>query len=307
MITHRRALLIGALLSLFMAACSGGDTPAQSQPPTTEEGPATDPTPSTSTAADDSVAADQVIVVDLSAVFGGFLWHVVEASTGESLGTPTVRVSIDVENLTAEASRPPSRLSLRTSAGLIENSGFGITADIAPSAVESGNYEFRVDAGFTFDGAVLLIGRDGRAQASVPLAGGEVVSLDPIEVTVDGVGTAEAVEIWLSQVGVEWHSLAVHGGSAEVGTAFLTATIDITLGDQSRTAKDTFELVVPNGQTVTPERAPNEVLHAGVTAEGLDVAFIIPDPVDGNYVLRLLNLSRFPEDTVAEIPFTIGE
>jgi hypothetical protein len=262
---------------------------------------------STSAAADDSVAADRVIVVDLSAVFGGFRWHVVEASTGESLGTPTVRVSIDVENLTTEVSRPPSSLSLRTSAGLIENSGFGITADIAPSVVEAGNYEFQVDAGFTFDGAVLLIGRDGSAQASVPLASGEVVSLEPIEVTVDEVGTADAVEIRLSQVGVEWHSLAVHGESAEVGTAFLTATIDITLGDQSRTAKDTFELVVPSGQTVTPERAPNEVLDAGVMAEGLDVAFIIPDPVDGNYVLRLLNLSRFPEDTVAEIPFTIGE
>ncbi|MCP3976415.1 MAG: hypothetical protein GY720_18165 [bacterium] len=306
MSTYRQTLLIGALLSLAVAACSSDDTQA-SVPPTTEAAPANDSTLSTSTTAGDSAAADRTIVVDLSAVFGGFRWHVVEASTGESLGTPTVRVSIGVENLATEASRPPSSLSLLTSAGLIENSGFGITADIAPSVVETGNYEFQVDAGFTFEGAVLLIGHDGSAQASVPLAGGEVVSLEPIEMTVDDVGTADAVEIRLSQVAVDWHSLAVHGESAEVGTAFLTATVDITLGDQSRTAKDTFELVVPSGQTVTPERAPNEVLTAEVTAEGLDVAFVIPDPVDGNYVLRLLNLSRFPEDTVAEIPFTIGD
>ncbi len=292
---------------MSVAGCGGDDAPAASLPSTTETGPAPDATPSTSGVTDDPVASDETIVVDLSAVFGGFRWHVVEASVGESLGTPTVRVGIDVENLTSEANRPPSSVSLMTSDGLIEDSGFGVTAEIAPSAVEAGSYEFQVDAGFTFDESVLFIGADGSAHASVPLAGTEVVSLEPIEVTVDEVGTADAVEIRLGQVGVDWHSLAFHGESAEAGSAFLTATVDITLGAQSRTATDTFELVLPGGDTVTPERAPNEVLSEGVTAEGLEVAFVVSDPIEGDYVLRLLNLSRFPEDTVAEVPFTLGE
>ncbi len=29
--------------------------------------------------------------------------------------------------------------------------------------------------------------------------------------------------------------------------------------------------------------------------------------IAGDYVIRLLNLSRFPEETVVEIPFTLGE
>lgn len=295
------------VFSLLVAACGGGgDATGSSASPSTQAEPETEapaPTESDSGAA----AEEQVISVGLATVFGGFRWNVVEARLGESFGTPTVSVSIDVENLGPEEDSAGVEVSLETPNGVIANTGFGVTTDIAAGSSESGIFEFQVAQGLAIEDSTLLIGRDGEAQASVPLGGGDVVSLEPIEIAVDEVDTADAIEIRLAKVVVDWHSLAVLGGSAEKGTSFLTTIVDITLGDQSRTAKDTFELVLPNGDIVVPERAPNEVLDAGEPAEGLEVAFIVPDPTAGDYLLRLLNLSRFPEDALAEVLFTIGE
>lgn len=294
------------LVSLLVAACGGGEAAEPAASPTTQT--ASDAGSPTPTDADTGPATEeQVITVGLSAVFGGFQWNVVEARLGTSAGTPAVFVSIDVENLGSDDDSPGSELSLETPEGVIANSGFGVTAKVAPASSENGVYEFKVSQEFIIEDSTLLIGRDGGAQASIPLGGGNVVSLEPIEVAVDEVGTGEAIELRLASVVIDWHSLGTFDEAADEGTSFLTAVLDITLGDQSRTAKDTFELVLPNGETVTPERAPNEVLKAGVTAEGLEVAFIIPDPIAGDYRLRLFNLSRFPEDSMAEVSFTVGE
>ncbi len=294
-------------VALFLAACGGaeGETAPTGAPNTPATGDPTELSPGATETAEDPPAAETV-TVGASADFGGFRYHVIEAGLGESLGTPVLIVSIDVENLGTEAGRPPSDLHLRTPDGLVDNSGFGVTADIAPGSSDSGIFEFQVGTGFAFEGATVLIGRDGGAQAEIPMAGGSVVSLAPMEVVVDEVGTADLVEIRLDRVIVDWHSLGLFGESADTGTAYLTVVVDITLGDKSRTALDTFEILLPSGEVVTPKKAPNEVLESGVTAEGLEVAFIVPDPFAGEYVLRLLNLSRFPEGTVAEVPFELG-
>lgn len=299
--------MLGIACVLVLAACGGsdGETVSTDSPTSATEGAATETGPP-ATDAVESPPAQESVTVGASADFGGFRYHVVEASLGESLGSPVVQVSIDVENLGSEADRPTAQVSLQAGGGEIENSGFGVTADVAPGSSENGTFEFSVGAGFSFDGAVVLIGGEGSSRAAVPLAGGAVVSLAAVETMVDEVGIADLVEIHLGQVVVDWHSLGLFGESSDAGTAYLTVVVDITLGEKSRTALDTFELLLPSGETVAPKKAPNEVLEAGVAAEGLEVAFIIPDPFAGEYVLRLLNLSRLPEGTVAEVPFVLG-
>ena len=297
------------LVSLVIAACGGGGTQPDSTalPPAQETTTAASPQLTESDTDPEADAEEQVVAVGLSADFGMFRWHVVEARLGDSFGAPTLYVSIDVENIAMEEGSPEKALSLETPNGVIENSGFGVTTDVAPSSSENGVYEFQVEPNLAIEESVLRIGREGQAQALIPLGGGEVVSLEPIVVLVDEVGTAEAIELRLVSVVVDWHSLGTFGDSADVGTAYLTAVVDITLGEKSRTAADTFELVLPGGETVAAEKAPNEVLDAGVTAGGLEVSFIVPDQFDGEYRLRLLNLSRFPEDAVAEVGFAIGK
>jgi hypothetical protein len=268
------------------------DSETTATPPPSEESPATSP-------------RGEVLSVGESTVFGGFRFAVLEAGFGDSLGVPTVSVSVDVENLGSEAGRPTPLVNLVSGGVSVEDSGFGISSDIQPGGTASGSYEFQVDARFSFEGSALSIGREGSSQASVPLTGGPVVSLEPVEAAIDVTGTVEGIELRLGRVLIDWHSLALHGESSSAGTAFLTAVVDITLGSQSRTAIDTFELVVPGGETVTPEKAPNEVLGAGELVTELEVGFIVPNPYAGAYTLRLFNLSRFPEDAAVEVQFNL--
>ena len=295
------------LIGLFMLASCGNDSgpafPAVDQISTTPDDSAqTDPEP------DDPPAArvDEVIDVGLEADFGGLRYHVAQAALGERFGSPQVSVNLELTNLQLEAVSPRFAVSLHSSGEVFERSGAG-GAEIAPGATGVDTYQFPVGSNFSFDDAVLFIGDEGSAQASIELSGGAVVSLTPLEVRIDETGTAELVEMRLDQVIIDWHSLALFDESAVVGTSFLTAVVDITLGDLSRTAQDTFELVLPDGETLTPEKAPSTAISADETATGLEVAFIVPDPFAGDYVLRLLNLRRFPADTMVEIPFAVRE
>ncbi len=303
-------MAIGSTLAVILSACGGNaeslearDTSTSASVETTDSQDATDDadsTPDTAAAPGDSVAVDETVV------FGGYRFTVVEAVLGESLGSPTVSLSIDVENLGPEAGRLDPSVNLLSGGSSLETTGFGISTDIDPGATSNAKYEYQVDAAFTFDGAAVTIGPEGSTQARVPLDGGPVESRDPSETIVDEAGTAEGIELRLDRVRVDWHSLGHHGVPSDAGTAFVHVVVDITLGNQSRTARDTFELMTPDGQTVSPETAPNEVLSPGVPAAGLEVGFIVPDPFAGGYTLRLLNLSRYPDDAMVEIPFSLA-
>ncbi len=307
MVRSGRALVAGVALPFLLAACGGGTDSgtADERPPPSVVDSETTATPAPSVESSASPSGDEVLTVGESTVFGGFRFSVLEAGFGDSLGVPTVSISVDVENLGSEIGRPTRLVNLVSSGVSVEDSGFGITSDVQPGGTANGSYEFQVDAAFTFEGSTLSIGREGSTQASVALSGGPVVSLEPAEATVDVSGTAEGIEFRLDRVLIDWHSLALRGESSDAGTAFLTAVVDITLDSQSRTAKDTFELVVPGGETVTPEKAPNEVLSAGELLTELEVGFIVPNPYAGVYALRLLNLSRYPEDAVVEVHFSV--
>lgn len=302
----RATALIGLAL---LSSCGGSGDDGQRAVVTTDQG-ADSPDDSTPTVADPDelpvATADDEVAVGLEADFGGFRYHAIQATLGERFGSLNVAVSVDVENLGAEPASPRFIVSLQTSGEVFERIGGG-GPEIAPGATVNDTYEFTVGADFGFDDAVLSIGEEGSAQASIALTGGAVVSLTPIELGIDLAGTAELVEMRLDRVVIDWHSLAVFDESADAGSAFLTAVVDISLGDTSRTAMETFELVLPGGETVTPERAPNEVINADEPAAGLEVAFIVPDPFGGDYVIRLVNLTRFPADTMVEIPFVVGE
>lgn len=305
--TKRWGWRAATLSGLFMlASCGNNAGPAAlaaDQPATTPDDSAqTDAEPDQAPAE----AVDEVIDVDLEADFGGLRYHVVKAALGERFDSPQVSVNLELTNLQLEADRPAFVVSLHSSGEVFERFGGG-GAEIASGETVEETYQFPVDPGFSFDDAVLFIGDEGRARASIDLTGGAVVSLTPLEVPIDETGTAELVEMRLERVMIDWHSLARFDESAVAGTSFLTAVVDISLGDLSRTAQDTFELVLPDGETVTPETAPSTAIRAGEPAIGLEVAFIVSDPFAGDYLLRLLNLTRFPADTMVEIPFAVGE
>ncbi len=307
MVRSGRLLVVGIIASSLLVACGGGSDPWDGDEQPTSSASDSEPTatPAPSEASDETEVGDEVLAVGESVVFGGFRFAVLDAGFGESLGIPTVSVSVDAENLGSEAGRPTRQVSLATGGVAVDNSGFDISTNIQPGGTANASYQFQVDAGYTFEGSVLTLGREGNAQASVPLSGGPVVSLVPFETSVDVGGTAEGIELRLDRVGIDWHSLELSGESSGAGTAFLTVVVDITLDSLSRTALDTFELVVPSGATITPEKAPNEVLNEGELVAGLEVGFIVPDPFAGEYTLRLLNLRRYPDDAVVELEFRL--
>lgn len=302
-------LALVGVLSLALAACGGSASGA-----TTTDAPVEAPAsaaPAEPTTSPEPTAATTTIQVDGEAWFAGF--HLTfGAATAEI--TPgrggIVTIETMFENTGDEDATLDATLNL-ASAG--ENAREAITMDIprVPGGLSGkGLLAFDVEDTFTFDDAVLTLGRSGNQQAVVPLTAmaGEAVTQEPVAVTASGSGQAGDLRIDIDGGELRADSPWRHG-QMEEGSLVLTmsyaATFDSGFAGGFAFTAENVALRLPDGTTVgviQDGRSQSiELIGSNATVKHLYSRFEIDDPAAGDYAF----LVRSFDGAEDEILFTI--
>jgi hypothetical protein len=174
----------------------------------------------------------------------------------------------------------------------------------------AGSLAFEIEDSFTFDDAVLTIGRAENQQAIVPLtpSAGTAVTQEPVPVTASGDGTAGDLKLEL--LGGEYRADQPWShGQMEDGSYVLTLTYDASFesdfaGGFAFTAEN-VALKLPDGTTVgviQDGRSQSiELIGPRSTIKDAYSRFEIEDPAAGQYAL----LVRSFDGAEDKIPFTI--
>ena len=300
-------LAIAGALSLTIAACGGGtaspeataDTGALVATAAPVES-ATEATPSTVT-----VQVDQVIW------FAGFKVALGAATAELTPGRGgSVTIEATFENTGDESARFDGSLNL-ASAGENATEGIGMDIPSVPGGqTGKGTLAFDVEDSFTFDEAVLTVGRSANQQAIVPLTAtaGSAVTLEPVAVAVSGSGTAGDLKLELNDAELRADQPWNHGQMAQ-GSLVLTVTYDASFesdfaGGFAFTAEN-VALKLPDGTTVGTiqdgESQSLELIGPNATVKDQFSRFEIEDRAAGDYVL----LVRSFDNAEDEIPFSI--
>lgn len=302
-------LALAGVLSIALAACGGTATGA-----TTTSAPADVPAstaPAEPTTAPEATPAATTVQVDGEAWFAGF--HLTFGAATADLASGrggTVTIETMFENTGDEDATLDATLNL-ASAG--ENARDALEMDIprVPGGLSAkGLLAFAVDDTFTFDDAVLTLGRSGNQQAVVPLTAmaGEAVTLAPVAVTATGSGQAGDLRIDLDGGELRADSPWSHG-QMEDGSFVLTMTYSATFdsgfaGGFAFTAEN-VALRLPDGTTVgviQDGRSQSiELIGPDSTVKDLFSRFEIDDPAAGDYAF----LVRSFDGAEDEIAFTI--
>lgn len=302
-------LALAGVLSIALAACGGTATGA-----TTTSAPADVPAstaPAEPTTAPEATPAATTVQVDGEAWFAGFHLTFGAATADLTSGRGgTVTIETMFENTGDEDATLDATLNL-ASAG--ENARDALEMDIprVPGGLSAkGLLAFAVDDTFTFDDAVLTLGRSGNQQAVVPLTAmaGEAVTLAPVAVTATGSGQAGDLRIDLDGGELRADSPWSHG-QMEDGSFVLTMTYSATFdsgfaGGFAFTAEN-VALRLPDGTTVgviQDGRSQSiELIGPDSTVKDLFSRFEIDDPAAGDYAF----LVRSFDGAEDEIAFTI--
>ena len=302
-----RLALVG-VLSLALAACGGTASGA-----TTTTAPTADPVsaaPAEPTTAPQPTAGTTTVQVDREAWFAGF--HLTFGAANAEI-TPgrggVVTIETAFENTGDEDARLDATLNL-ASAG--ENAREAMAMDIpsVPGGLTAkGVLAFDVEDTFTFDDAVLTLGRSGNQQAIVPLiaTAGEAVTREPVAVTASGGGQAGDLRIDLDGGELRADSPWKHG-QMEDGSLVLTMTYSATFdsgfaGGFAFTAEN-VALRLPDGTTVgviQDGRSQSiELIGPNATVKDLYSRFEIDDPAAGDYAFLVRSFDG-AEDEIAFI------
>lgn len=305
------ALLLAALL---LAACGGGGGDKETPEPTEEPSPAAAEESPTRPAGEDTVQVDQTY------------WHAgFKVTLGEARLTEgdferlAVEIEASFENLGNGGNRPNSALTLESGGQSYTDTTFSHDTPFIQAGLSAdGLIAIEVDEQFSFDDAVLVIGRPPNHQAMVPLTpgAGELVSLEPQEVTASGSATAGAVTVTLTRAELDANLHERHS-VLEVGKVTLTVFFSampeagIQLG-QGVLSSENVALKLPDGTSVAVRddgvSGVNELLQGkeGTTIPDLSVRFEVPEPVEGEYAFILKGAYGAGGAQVqAEVPFTV--
>jgi hypothetical protein len=257
---------------------------------------------------DDSAAPGEVralirtIDVGKTVHYAGFEVQVDDVSVGfDPAGFAVAFVTMTLTNETPRDDR------LQTAVEVVsQGSTAVIDRDLLPEVPSGGTaagaVSIRLDpATFTFDDAVLFVGRPDRQRAQIPLgSAGELVTLMPVALDVGGGASDDVSSITIDGVSLAWDTADPRGHAAP-GVAFLQ--IGYTLDSTVATAvnDESVVLVRPDGSSVTGVGGTTGRVDGDVPFQST-VAFEVADPPTGDYVLRYTE--RF-ERGVVEVPFTI--
>jgi hypothetical protein len=304
------------VLALAVAACGGSAAPTPAADAVSGEVAAEALVEPPVEAAAESMApdaepAETTVQVDQEAWFAGFKVGLGQATADLRPGRGgEVTIDATFENTGADDARFDGTLTL-SSNGETALQGFGMEIpSVAGGTTGKGRLVFSVADGFTFDDAVLTIGRAGNQQAVLPLTptAGEAVTLEPVEVT--ATGSATAGDLTLELRGGEYRADQpwTHGQMQD-GSYVLTLTYDGTFesdfaGGFAFTGGN-VALRLPDGTTVGNMQdgvsQSNELIGPRSTVKDLFSRFEIEEPAAGDYAL----LVRSFDNAEAEIPFSI--
>lgn len=180
-----------------------------------------------------------------------------------------------------------------------------IAPDLPKGQPGAGSLVFVASPDFNLDDATLLFGTDTQQRAVVPLGpeGQAPVSLEPMPIAVDQELSVDS-QIFYVRSG----QLDASDGTyqADAGTLTVSFEVDVTVTKgQYNVNREHFQLELPDGSvtgTAVWGTDVNELLSAGEKARNLPIAFQIPAPFDGSYVLVLREQGS---EQTGRIPFTI--
>jgi hypothetical protein len=301
------ALAIAGALAISVAAC-GGTSPAAAEEPVASEVPAS---VAAESVAPEPSAATTSIQVDQTIWFAGFKVKFGEARAEITEGRGgTVAIEALFENTGSDAATFDGTLNL-SSAGENATEGMGMDIPSVPGGqTGKGSLVFDVEDSFTFDDAVLTIGRAENQQAIVPLTAmaGTAVTQEPVAVAATGDGTAGDLKLEL--LGGEYRADQPWShGQMEKGSFVLTLSYDATFesdfaGGFAFSAEN-VALKLPDGTNVgviqDGKSQSIELIGPNATVKDAFSRFEIEDPAAGEYAL----LVRSFDNAEDEIPFTI--
>ena len=284
-------LIAGALaLSLGLASCGGGGGDD-------DEPEATETTEAGETPTEQASAGDRVTINES-------FWHSGwKVTLGEATFDPAESaVSIDAtfENTGSDTSTFDSQLVLIAGGENFTESTLDQELPEVPGELSgNGVITFRVGANFSFDDAVLVIGNPANNQARVPLGpqGGELVTLEPATIQINGTVTAGAVTLNVTEAEIRADFPDLHRpvekGSLQMTIRFsATVAAGIAIGEGVLQSPN-VALKLPDGSAVAVisdgRSGVNELLQGkeGTTIPDLSVRFQIIDPPEGQYAFVL--------------------
>lgn len=300
------ALAIAGALAVSVAAC-GGTSPAAEEPVVSEAAASV----AAESVAPQASTATTAVQVDQAIRFAGFKVSLGAATAEITEGRGgTVAIEATFENTGSDAAAFDGTLNL-SSAGENATEGLGMDVPSVPGSESAkGTLAFEVADSFTFDDAVLTIGRAENQQAIVPLTpmAGTAVTREPVTVAATGDGTAG--DLGLELLGGEYRADQPWShGQMEHGSFVLTLTYDASFqsdfaGGFAFSAEN-VALRLPDGTTVgviqDGKSQSIELIGPNSTVKDAFSRFAIEDPAAGDYAL----LVRSFDNAEDEILFTI--
>lgn len=304
----RRLLAAIAIAATALSACGG--TAGASKPRTTSAGPITTTAPPPLDGS--SFELDQHFWHD------GFRVDLEAAEVWTSQTRFTNRLSYwltlrgQFENFGVDAAFFEPEMAVLFD-GLELSRRQGQAPQVAAGSSGPGELTFLVPDDFEYTRAELLIGATGENRARVPLGpDGEAIRLEPSEPSVSGAGQMNLLDFTLTAAELRFDDPLSHT-TLEEDRMILTLNFDVMSmkEGEGRLFADDFELVAPDGRTITPR---DGVLGSvagsedGVAAVDRQVRFVIDAAASGDYRLRITPGEWFlVEDgpTEVEIAFSL--
>lgn len=209
-------------------------------------------------------------------------------------------VSVTLTNHTPRSERLQTSVEIE-SQGFVAGIDRDMTSEVPSGGSQGGAFSIRLDSTFTFDDAVLYIGRADRSRTQIPLgSAGELTTRVPKAFFDLGSSADDVSSITIDTGTVAW-DIADPRGQAEVGFGYLHIeyTLDSTV--ETSVSKDTISLIDRNGIAIIPVTATIATVEVEPTL--LTASFLVSDPPEGGYTLRYTE--RFGRGLV-DVPFSIG-
>lgn len=302
-------------LALVFASCSSKTESSDDTTPATTAAPAEEG-PTTTEAAEDGGADGLVpadgVKIDKEIDYGGWTITFEELTSNEdekdedsAFDTTTeLEVSVKYTNLLDDSATPNFDvvLEIEDEDETVENVNLS-NADVKEVPGDGngkGSFTFNLDEDqakiFDLDRATIVVGRDGYAQARVPLSDdGDLVTLKPQEQK-PGLEDFEIGEMKIETVATElrWTGI-INRDVIDKDETWLAMTFDIHLGENKGRPDDLeWSAALPDGTTITStttERVDGrysfDYSDPGTTIKGVIVWFRLDDPVDGEYEIKV--------------------
>jgi hypothetical protein len=282
--SSRPSALVPVVLAatLVLAACSGGSASHKANGPSSTSS-------TTSAAASATPIAGTTHQLGQNVYFGGFR---VSLGTARLHSTAAGGLVVDIDavffNEGTDRAALIASFDLASAASHYQvDDALTTVPTVAGGGASGGTVSFAVDNRFTFDDAVLTIGRTTQEQAVVPFGvQSQLVDLAPTSFAASGAASVGPLKVQLTG-GMLRADLPTKHEQAGKGQRFLTVTFDAT--DTSSSAggfsltNGNLGLRLASGAPLAPVDGPVVVINPTATLRALHVAFLVAAPGNGAY------------------------